>query len=624
MTRARWLVVLALIVLFLAAAWYYVGSPLLRSFADRAARARSRPVILVEAAYPGANAAVVADTVAAPIEQQINGVEDMLHMVSRSSNDGSYTLTVTFKPGTDMNIAQVLVQNRVALALPVLPDAVKQVGVTTRKKSACMLMLVAVSSPDGSRDAVFLSHGAATDLKDELARVSGVGDVNGTAVREAGVRVRIDLEKLAAQGMTVADVVKALELLKIPLEPGQGREKVSEIRLLPKDKLPDREEIETIILRTTPERRVVYLKDVARVEIVANGPPVFARLNGKPVAVLALSPLPQGDPREVSKAVEDLLSRLRPKLRKGVAVDVAFDFAANLEAGDRAAPEYLLLDPAFPPDASPERRFRELGRYEEVLREVKGVQDVLALSDNPFDGVRDRPCVLVRLAPEGKERPAREEIVKAVRTRAGEKGKPVRVRDLAGRFPGCGYPLDLALSGPEQDQVGDWAEKVAGQLGRNDKLTDVWANPESRLQPQVYLDIDRTKAKEFGVSMDDVFNTLQVYLEAFHVNDFNRFGRTWQVTIQAEPPGKLEDIKKLKVRNGKGDMVPLGAFVAVREVKGPVVLERLDGRPMVEITANLAPGLTLAEARTLCEGLAEEVRKELKLPREYRLTWLRE
>src|SRR5438105_10089410 len=136
------------------------------------------PSIMVMCNYPGANAHAVADSIAAPIEQQVNGVEDMLYMVSQSNNDGSYQLTVTFKPGVNLNFAQVLVQNRINLALPLLPDVVKAAGVTTRKRNPDILQVIAVLSPNGRYDQVYLSNYATIKVVDELRRVDGVADVN--------------------------------------------------------------------------------------------------------------------------------------------------------------------------------------------------------------------------------------------------------------------------------------------------------------------------------------------------------------------------------------------------------------------------------------------------------------
>src|SRR5205807_9316253 len=168
------------------------------------------PSIIVMCNYPGASAQVVAESVAAPIEQQVNGVEDMIYMSSQSANDGSYSLTVTFKPGVDLNFAQVLVQNRVNLALPLLPEVVKQTGVTTRKRSPDILMGLALTSPDGRYSQLYLSNFALMQIKDELARVPGVGDVFLFGQRDYSMRLWVDPHKLATRGLSAGDVVKAI------------------------------------------------------------------------------------------------------------------------------------------------------------------------------------------------------------------------------------------------------------------------------------------------------------------------------------------------------------------------------------------------------------------------------
>src|ERR1700739_4170779 len=163
------------------------------------------PTIEVSAIYPGANARVVADTVAAPIEQQVNGVENMLYMSSQCTNDGPYTLTITFQNGVDLNIAQVLVQNRVALAQPILPDLVKRRGVTVKKKSTNVLMIVNLSSPDKSRDNLYLSNYATIQLKDERSRLAGVGDISFLGQRDYSMRIWLDPQKLASRSLTASD-----------------------------------------------------------------------------------------------------------------------------------------------------------------------------------------------------------------------------------------------------------------------------------------------------------------------------------------------------------------------------------------------------------------------------------
>src|SRR6516225_4107364 len=168
------------------------------------------PSIMVSCTYPGADARVVAESVAAPLEQQINGVEDMMYMVSQSNNDGSYTLTVTFKPGVNLNFAQVLVQNRINLALPLLPDVVKQAGVTTRKRSPDIMLVIGLYSPQGRYDQLYLSNYATIRLKDEIARVEGVGDVGQFGQADYSMRLWVDPERLAELNMTAADVARAV------------------------------------------------------------------------------------------------------------------------------------------------------------------------------------------------------------------------------------------------------------------------------------------------------------------------------------------------------------------------------------------------------------------------------
>src|SRR3954469_17210356 len=174
------------------------------------------PTVQVDCNYPGASSTVVSETIAAPIEQQVNGVEDMMYMSSQCTSDGSYTLTVTFRPGTNVDMSQVRVLNRVALAMPQLPDVVRATGITTRKRSPEILMTIALTSPpepgypDGRYDQLYLSNYAVIRLKEELGRLPGISDVTVFGQRDYAMRVWVDPEKLAARNLTAADVVKAL------------------------------------------------------------------------------------------------------------------------------------------------------------------------------------------------------------------------------------------------------------------------------------------------------------------------------------------------------------------------------------------------------------------------------
>src|SRR5918912_1977867 len=185
------------------------------------------PTVRVTANYPGANCQVVADTVAAPIEQQVVGVEGMLYMTSQSGNDGSYTLDVTFALGTDVNMAQVLVQNRVAIAEPSLPDVVRSIGVTTKKRSQDILLAISLYSEDNPAtgrpyyDALYLSNCATIQIKDAIARLEGVGDVFVMGQQDYSMRVWLDPDKLASRNLAVGDVVKVLREQNVQVAAGQ-------------------------------------------------------------------------------------------------------------------------------------------------------------------------------------------------------------------------------------------------------------------------------------------------------------------------------------------------------------------------------------------------------------------
>jgi hydrophobe/amphiphile efflux-1 (HAE1) family protein len=226
------------------------------------------PTIQVSCSYPGASAQVVAETVAAPIEQQVNGVEDMLYMSGQCTNDGNYSLAVTFKPGVNLNFAQVLVQNRVDLALPSLPDVVKQTGVTTRKRSPDILLIVSLYSPDDSRDNLYISNYATIQVKDELARLEGVGDVFLFGQQDYSMRVWLNPGRLASYSLTAGDVANAVREQNIQVatgsigQPPMRRGHQFQLTLNTLGRLTTAEQFADVTLKTTPDGGRVRIRDV--------------------------------------------------------------------------------------------------------------------------------------------------------------------------------------------------------------------------------------------------------------------------------------------------------------------------------------------------------------------------
>ena len=259
------------------------------------------PTVQVTCMYPGANANVVADSVAAPIEQQVNGVERMMYMSSQCTNDGAYTLTITFELGADLNMAQVLVQNRVALAMPQLPSEVQVQGVSTKKRSPSILLVVNLISPNNTYDSIYLSNFATIQLKDELLRITGVGDVNFLGQRDYSMRIWLDPNKMAARNLTSGDVVRAIKSQNVQVAAGQvGRPPVPtgqqfQFTMSTLGRLADENEFADIIIKTGGDddlgrtsSQVVRVRDVARVELAAQQYDQNSRLDGRPSGCNAL------------------------------------------------------------------------------------------------------------------------------------------------------------------------------------------------------------------------------------------------------------------------------------------------------------------------------------------------
>jgi multidrug efflux pump len=327
------------------------------------------PTVQVTATYPGANAKTTADTVAFPIEQEVNGVERMLYMSSKCTNDGQMNLDVTFELGTNLDTAQVLVQNRVAVAEAKLPEEVKRIGVTTKKKSPSILLavnLISLKKPDGSYfyDQVYLSNFATLNVKDDLARIKGVGDVSFLGPRDYSMRVWLDPQKLAAKKLTASDVINAVREQNRQVAAGRlGQPPVPskspiqfQLPLNTRGRLVSEEQFGDIVIKTSKTGAMVQLKDVVRddqydkagklvekgVQLGAKNYDVNSYLDGEPSVTLAVFQLPGSNALDTAKAIQAKMEELKARFPEGVEYAIHYDTTVFIEESIKSVVHTLI------------------------------------------------------------------------------------------------------------------------------------------------------------------------------------------------------------------------------------------------------------------------------------------
>ncbi len=290
------------------------------------------PTVVVRTSYPGANPTVIADTVASPLEQQINGVEGMLYMFSQATADGVMTLTITFGLGTDLDKAQVQVQNRVSQALPRLPQEVQRLGVTTEKTSPDLLMVVHLESPDNRYDMLYLANLAILQVKDELGRLPGVGNVQVFGAGDFSMRVWLNPNKLASHNLTATDVVQAIREQNVQVAAGvlgapptNTGSTAFQLLVNTQGRLTTEEEFGNIIVRAGKGGQITRIRDLGRVELGSSTYALRSLLDNKPAAALPISQRPGSNALETSQQVRDTMERLKKSFPEGVDYKIAYD-----------------------------------------------------------------------------------------------------------------------------------------------------------------------------------------------------------------------------------------------------------------------------------------------------------
>ncbi|MEM8883494.1 MAG: multidrug efflux RND transporter permease subunit [Planctomycetota bacterium] len=308
------------------------------------------PTVVVRTYFPGASADVLSETVALPLEQEINGVENMIYMSSSSSaTDGKVEITITFEVGVDVDMATVLVQNRVNKAMPKMPEDVKKQGVTTEKQSTNIVLMVNLTSPDGSRNDLFLSNYANINIKDELARTPGAGLVQIMGAKDYAMRVWMDPGKMQARGLTTSELIAAIQSQNIQVAAGQigappsPSDQQFQYVVNTLGRLQSEEQFGDIIVKTGDEQQVVRMKDIARLERGSKDYFWDVILNGKPSVAIAVYQLPGANSLEVARGIRERMDRLRVNFPEGVEDTIAYDTTRFVEVSIAEVFSSLLL-----------------------------------------------------------------------------------------------------------------------------------------------------------------------------------------------------------------------------------------------------------------------------------------
>ena len=815
------------------------------------------PQVVVRAVYPGANPKTISETVSVPLEQQLNGVENSLYTFSQATSDGVMTLTVTFKLGTDIDQAQQLVQNRVAQALPKLPEEVRRLGVLTIKSTPDLTMVVHLYSPDATYDDIFVRNYATLQVKDVLARIDGVGQVQLFGSGDYAMRVWLDPERLAARSMAPGDVVNAIREQNMQVAAGAvGQQPVQspvafELQINTRGRLVSVEEFGNIVVKRGAHGETLLLKDVARVELGAGEFALRSLLNNRSAVAIPIFQQPGSNALRLSQEVRSTMELLKKNFPRGLDYAVAYDptvfvkksidavihtlfeaillvvlvvliflqtwrasiiplaavpvsligtfavmsalgFSINalslfglvlaigivvddaivvvenvernialglspVDATRRAMDEVtgpivatalvlcavfiptafisglsgmfykqfaitiaistvisafnsLTLSPALsalllrdhhapkdgltrvldrllgwffrpfnrffdwasgqyskavarvirvsvvalavyvglifltgrifqavpagfipsqdkqflicvaqlPDAASLDRTDAVIRRMSDLAMKVPGVAASVAfpgLSPNGFTASPNSGIAFITLDDFEKRRSpdlSANAIIGKLYQAFGEIQEArmivINAPAVNGLSTGGGFKMyveDRANLGPEALYSATWG--TIGAAYATNVLQGVYSTYQINV-PQIDLDVDRVKAKSLGVSLSSLYETLQVYLGSLYVNDFNQFGRTYQVVAQADSKFRdgADDIRRLKVRNERGQMVPMGTLVTVREAFGPDRVMRYNGYPAAEINGAPAPGYSSGQAEAFIEGLVKQ------------------
>jgi multidrug efflux pump subunit AcrB len=539
-------------------------------------------VIRVTAYYPGASAHVVADTIAAPIEQQVNGVEGMIGMESECRNDGSYSLTVRFGSDVDIEVAQVLVQNRVNLTLQRLPALVTREGVSIRRvPDAPPAFWLAVTSSTGEHPLPGLASIARTLVTAELTRLPGVTDVSVVGPCDAGMDLVFDWEKQSALDVKGEDVIKVIELQGARVESRQLRCLVTVL-----DRQTNPTKFEKLVVKKTADGKEIRVEDVAKLVPAPDGG--FAEKDGQPAVLVAVTVQPgKVTEEEILKAVGGIAN-----MPGGIRVEVF----ADVDAG-RAA----VVDMRLPSEVTPKQRRETVARAAKFIRGMPGSPGCTAFSEDR----EANTATLIVTHPEGNI-PTVQDIRLALRELPGA---ICRVSIASARH--APFPVRIAVCQAAWSDYQDLrrvAEEAAQKLSTDGGVTDVAVWPAPAVA-RLGIEIDLLKLRELEVSVDDAVSAIRA---AEQVQSAWKRDNTYHLWLDYGPRARATTLAALKLRTVRGDMVTLGECANIHVIEWESAVLRVNLHTAMLLRANPADGMSPADAAEQCMEL-------LKLPKGYQL-----
>jgi multidrug efflux pump subunit AcrB len=564
--------------------WLYFQ---IRPFVARSSEAR--PTLCISARYDGANAQVIQDTVALPIEAQLAGMEGVESVESICGDDGTLRTLLYMRRGTDMATARVVAVNRVALALPILPDIVKRRDISITRSSPLPNLWLFVTSPDGRWNQTSLRHIARTELVTQLTAIPGVEAATVGWDNEPDLRLAIDPEKLKAHDLTADDIEKVwLTQADELLARGVGIEQFAE-KVVGADK----------------QGRIVRLKDVA--ELVPARPETaeWARWRGQSAVAIAVE---SQNPVALFASVRDRLPELQQRLKEGMTLRLVPGPFVPGEDG-------LLIEGRLPIGANIQRIFDAVDRIATEIDHLPNARpESLALAGLTLPCERQAAFRLYIAL-----RPAAERSTTTADIRAQARRILAEFPDIAARLvrpeslmrpPRLRRPVVLSITGQGLEETTRLADAIHERLAASEAVTDVWPDYPRQVSSTL-LSVDREKAKALGVRMKDVMDTLRIAGAAAKWPNGPHPPRVQLVPLER---ADIEAISQLKVRNNQGEMVPLRSLANVHMLAGPEFIQRIDGERRYLITARPAPGRGLKEARRLCLEIGEQVLRTHNLP----------